>query len=1750
MLDIVRKTKRLNWNHGLYILPNGASFAPDNLNNSWIKATDIQSKLHEKQQKMERGDKDISDGYLLSGVKKPENFRQSSLDSGNEQPADSDPKPVGRMGRCRRRICGFICGIRLPTWLTNALLLIYRCVGGAMTYALLFLVVYTTILSVNPSIALPPVCRRIIMPDITVQRPDNTSTLSTPTVSTTIATTTTTTQATSLPFGYMSALQCRRGEALSVILYYSVGFMIGEIMELLRLPGLLGMLIGGMALRNVGSLLIDENVYHELPNGSYPYPADMSDPFSLNRPANATDQPFDLKDARTQMAALLFVNPALSGILRQLALTTILTRAGLGIDPTTLKEVCGSVFRLAFIPCIVEAMALMLASRFIIGWPWAWGAILGFVCAAVSPAVVVPNMMRLEVAGWGVSKGIPTLVVAASSLDDVIAITGFGVALAIALSTGTSLAGTILWGPAEALIGAAFGAGAGVLICLFPPPQLEHSHLIRGLLLVFIAITGLVGSVGLHLPGAGALACLSLAFVIANGWRAGFPWRLTQPTEDVILNTNSAIQLSLEQGKGDGSGVNSMEKSGTSVEVYDPEEVRRKTVELSAIDEDEEIGLTDVRFAAPSKNSRGSISSSILETLVDVHPYCYSALKQQYAPTVNKTTHGGSLHASISSKSSKYTSGERPSLSTSNGTERPDPSLFSGPPTTALNPRRNLRRFSLPEPTAHYELESFSVSSSFRRGLNPLFGLPVARRGSRIRHKLLSPAFRDQHPNIHNLPVDKLEEEEEEADSHDIDIKDPERSRTHSFDDQNQNDAADPNDMSETDIPEVPLPATPKERGLACVCSMRQTMAAIWWFVQPVLFSLIGSEVNLARLRGASTGRGIISFLIALVFRFFGTIAAVLPSNLNMRERLFVACAWLPKATVQAAVGPVALDTARQLHESPVVIGWGEQVVTIAAIAIIISAPLGAILIPLTAPYLLHQDLSVSQVHVSTTKHNGPKSDNPLPQGNQSSSPSAVHLSPPQPNSRTMHSNDIQAYILYVFKFSTMNFEVHSPDEQVLSVDDMNVQLRLARLQIKKLELQLEAKQVMEDYDEAIKKLESEMKPNKPSESNMLEFPSRLNDEDSEDAGDNGEGQKKNNVSDDEGSQLVRDNVGIKLKQNKKKYLTLDNGEPDDDKVASKKVAYAAEDRREAIARQILKDVVEDEGRAAKSMKDAAATFGFAVEENVKDEYDNMDNFTANNFIANSKVTARPNKHIVHKEWAFRQAQDIFQVDFEAFRKGQANEYSEQGECSEDNDEHVQKGCRRPKLDLKLNDRVCEDFDPTDLDRAYHRQADARVCKASVPERFQFRCFPVQRIDSALSNYAEQFQVLSNEAGFIYCSAFKDEPELKSPPVMPEIVKKLKLIRESPFKVSFIAFCRKEYIDKDLSIKDVWTIYWLDEYWTALQHRKRSHALSQKVNDFLESVCARDPGNPMSKHTASLIKQISCTRVAEFNVRLNYLLYYAKFVEPMKVWFKNQRTKELAEGESKGSLENAKEDQDLASLKDAAPVTVNIDLMAGRPSRLRQACATASYEVANRVGIGGLVQRFGLSVTQFAENVQDQYLRYDVDRRPMLPTDTATNFLCPQLPYSSLALAAARHMLAFQISRELFVRRMMRQMFQLQAVMNVRSTAPGTKEINESHQLSAVKYLPNKPVTDLGYVLFLHIHNASRKKLLAYEIHVSNEQIRGLSLNELQQFFHQDQFGWVVQAPNEQRSPILRQAAEEFISTTLIPERHEKMFRD
>ena len=81
--------------------------------------------------------------------------------------------------------------------------------------------------------------------------------------------------------------------------------------------------------------------------------------------------------------------------IRTLCLTVILIRAGLEMDPVALWNLSGMVLRATFIPCFVEAAAVAGLSYFVMGFPITVGLMLGFVLAAVSPAVIIPCLISI-----------------------------------------------------------------------------------------------------------------------------------------------------------------------------------------------------------------------------------------------------------------------------------------------------------------------------------------------------------------------------------------------------------------------------------------------------------------------------------------------------------------------------------------------------------------------------------------------------------------------------------------------------------------------------------------------------------------------------------------------------------------------------------------------------------------------------------------------------------------------------------------------------------------------------------------------------------------------------------------------------------------------------------------------------------------------------------------------------------------------------------------------------------------------------------------------------------------------------------------------------------------------------------------------------------------------------------------------------------------------------------------------------------
>ena len=213
------------------------------------------------------------------------------------------------------------------------------------------------------------------------------------------------------------------------------------------------------------------------------------------------------------------LDPAISRTLRSICLTVILLMAGLELDPVALMKLSAMVVRATFIPCFVEAVAVAVLSHLILGFPWTVGFMLGFVLAAVSPAVIIPSLMSLSQRGYGVAKGIPTLVIAACSADDVVAISGFGIFFGLTFSKGAPLWKLILHGPIEVVMGVSFGVFWGFLAQWIPNKDHHHVAFFRWLILLGGGLTAIFGAHLIHYDGAGGLATIIMAFVAGMQWR-------------------------------------------------------------------------------------------------------------------------------------------------------------------------------------------------------------------------------------------------------------------------------------------------------------------------------------------------------------------------------------------------------------------------------------------------------------------------------------------------------------------------------------------------------------------------------------------------------------------------------------------------------------------------------------------------------------------------------------------------------------------------------------------------------------------------------------------------------------------------------------------------------------------------------------------------------------------------------------------------------------------------------------------------------------------------------------------------------------------------------------------------------------------------------------------------------------------------------------------------------------------------------
>lgn len=150
-----------------------------------------------------------------------------------------------------------------------------------------------------------------------------------------------------------------------------------------------------------------------------------------------------------------------SDYFRQFALVIILIRAGLGLRYSELKQTSKSVLNMAYIPCLCETAIVTLLAHYLLSLSWIESALLGTILGAVSPAVIVPLMLKFKHEKIYKKSHVPSLILASSALDDIVAITLFSFFLGFATQTQAIWYHTLFMFPASIMGAIIYGALMG-----------------------------------------------------------------------------------------------------------------------------------------------------------------------------------------------------------------------------------------------------------------------------------------------------------------------------------------------------------------------------------------------------------------------------------------------------------------------------------------------------------------------------------------------------------------------------------------------------------------------------------------------------------------------------------------------------------------------------------------------------------------------------------------------------------------------------------------------------------------------------------------------------------------------------------------------------------------------------------------------------------------------------------------------------------------------------------------------------------------------------------------------------------------------------------------------------------------------------------------------------------------------------------------------------------------------------------------
>ncbi len=248
----------------------------------------------------------------------------------------------------------------------------------------------------------------------------------------------------------------------SLALIFLCGLLLGSIFQKIKLPPLLGMIITGIILGPYALNLIDQSVL------------------------------------------------SISSDLRQIALIIILTRAGLNLDINSLKKVGRPAILMCFLPACFEIIGMVLLAPPLLGISILDALIMGTVVAAVSPAVIVPKMLKLIETGYGKDKSIPQMIMAGASVDDVFVIVLFTSFTGLAQGESFSPI-SLIQVPISIILGLGLGILIGIILgFFFKKVHMRDSIKVIIILSISFLLVTLENSLKGIVPVSGLIAIMSI----------------------------------------------------------------------------------------------------------------------------------------------------------------------------------------------------------------------------------------------------------------------------------------------------------------------------------------------------------------------------------------------------------------------------------------------------------------------------------------------------------------------------------------------------------------------------------------------------------------------------------------------------------------------------------------------------------------------------------------------------------------------------------------------------------------------------------------------------------------------------------------------------------------------------------------------------------------------------------------------------------------------------------------------------------------------------------------------------------------------------------------------------------------------------------------------------------------------------------------------------------------------------------------